>query len=71
MKRNEIVNGEIRTLCEHKFLLWSIHKVFSFEELQEEGQHLQLQEELLGVYLNLIIEIAIGSPLLFGVIYIT
>ena len=48
-----------------------MHKLFSFEELQAEGQHLWLQEELPVAYLNVIVEIAARSPILSVVIYIT
>ena len=70
MRRNEKVNGEIWTLCGHKVFIMGMNKEISVEELQAEGQHLLLQEDLLGVYLNLAIETVVGSPLLFGVIYI-
>ena len=59
------------TLCGHKVFIMDMHKEISVEELQAEGQHLLLQEELPGVYLNLAVETIVGSPLLFGVIYIT
>ena len=55
------------TLCGHKVFIMGMYKEISIEELQAGGQHLLLQEELPGVYLNLAVETAIGSPLLFGV----
>ena len=59
------------TLCGHKVFIMGMHKEISVEDLQEEGWHLQLQEELPSVYLNLAFETVVGSLLLFGVIYIT
>ena len=59
------------TLCGHKVFIMGMHKEISVEELQEEGQHLLLQEDLLGVHLNLAIETTAGISLLFEVGYIT